>query len=98
MIRVGYRDGLKPGPCRVGGRPGRVLEVGMQSAFVEVGPDAAVGAEVVLLGPDALADGLADGRADGGGEVTEADVAAAWRTSPQEVLVRLTAAGPRVYR
>ena len=89
MIRVGYRDGLKPGPCRVGGRPSRVLEVGMQSAFVEVGPGDRRGAPVLLLGSEHPAD------PDG---LTESAVAAAWGVSPQEVLVRLTAAGPREYR
>ena len=34
---------------------------------------------------------------DHGRALTESDVAAAWQTSPQEVLVRLTAAGPRRY-
>ena len=89
VVIVGYRDGLKPGPCRVGGRPVTVLEVGMQSAFVEVGPDARVGDSVVLLGPDETT-----GPSDG---LSEAAVAAAWRVSPQEVLVRLSAAGVRQY-
>ena len=86
VVRVGYRDGLKPGPCRVGGRASRVLEAGMQSAFVEVGPGVRVGEAVTLLG-----------WAGDGGEVTERDVAASWGVSPQEVLVRLTGAGPRLY-
>ena len=93
VVLVGYRNGLKQGPCRVGGRPSRVLEVGMQSAFVEVGPDVIVGQPVVLLGPDE-----ADPHSDAASEpLTEADVAAAWHTSPQEVLVRLAAAGVRRY-
>ena len=85
MIRAGYRNGLRPGPCRVGEGSSRVLEVGMQSAFVECGPADRVGDDVVLLGGDA-------------GGPTEAAVAAAWGVSPQEVLVRLAAAGPRRYR
>lgn len=86
VIRVGYRQGLKAGPCRIGGRPSRVLEVGMQSAFVEVGPADRTGDPVVLLG------------SDGSDDLSESAVAAVWNVSPQEVLVRLTAAGPRQYR
>lgn len=93
VIRVGYANGLKPGPCRVGGRPSRVLEVGMQSAFVELGPGDRVGDPVVLLGSDDPAGG-----GDELSRVSELAVAKAWGVSPQEVLVRLTAAGRRDYR
>ena len=92
VIRAGYRNGLKPGPCRVGGRPSCVLEVGMQSAFVEIGPADRAGDEVVLLGPDDVA-----GNGDEMSWVTEQAVAMAWNVSPQEVLVRLTAGTPRHY-
>ncbi len=81
VIRAGYSNGLRPGPCRVGARPSRVLEIGMQSAFVECKPGDRVGDDVLLLGDD----------------LSEALLAAAWGVSPQEVLVRLTAAGPRRY-
>ena len=82
VIRAGYSDGLRPGgPCLVNGQRRRVPEVGMQSAFVELGPGDKTGDEVVLLG-------------DG---ITEGDVAAAWGTSPQEVLVRMCGLGPRSY-
>ena len=90
VIRVGYRNGLRPGPCRLGGRPGRVMEVGMQSAFVEIAPGDRAGDEVVLLGPD--------DDAEPSDALSESAVAAAWDVSPQEVLVRLTAAGRRSYR
>ena len=90
VVRAGYRNGLKAGPCRVGGRPSRVLEVGMQSAFVEVGPGDRPGDPVLLLGPD-------EDQPDAD-SLTELTVATAWGVSPQEVLVRLTAAGPREYR
>jgi alanine racemase len=92
VIRAGYGNGLKPGPCRVGGRPSRVLEVGMQSAFVEIGPSDRVGDDVVLLGSDTDAT-----NPDELSRVTERAVALAWGTSPQEVLVRLTAGGSREY-
>lgn len=82
VIRAGYADGLRPGgPCAVNGRRRRLPEVGMQTAFVELGPGDRAGDEVVLLG-------------DG---VTEADAAAAWGTTPQEVLVRLCGLGERSY-
>ena len=55
----------------VGGATGRVLEVGMQSAFVEIGPRDRAGDEVVLLG-----DGIAPG-----------DLAAAWGCTPHEALL-----------
>ena len=73
VIRGGYSNGLRPGVCRVNGGRRRVIEVGMQSAFVELDAADRVGDEVVLLGDD----------------LTEAEVAAAWRCTPQEVLARL---------
>jgi alanine racemase len=81
VILAGYSHGLRAGPCLVNGQPRRVPEVGMQSAFVELGPADRPGDEVVLLG-DSL---------------TEADVAAAWGTSPHEALVRLCRLGVRSY-
>jgi alanine racemase len=81
VIRLGYSNGLQSGPCIVNGIRRRVLEVGMQSAFVELGPSDRAGDEVVLLG-----DGL-----------TETDVAAAWQRSPQEALLRLAGMGIRRY-
>lgn len=81
VIRAGYSNGLRPGPCLVNGRRSRVIEVGMQSAFVEIGPADRAGDEVVLLG-----DGL-----------TESEVGVAWKASEQEVLVRLTRSGSLDY-
>jgi alanine racemase len=81
VILCGYSNGLRKGPCIINGQRHNILEVGMQSAFVEIGPADRVGDEVVLLG-----DGL-----------TEEEVAAAWATTPQEVLVRLGKAGKREY-
>ena len=82
VILMGYSSGLRPGPCSVNGERRRVVEVGMQSAFVELGAGDRVGDEVVLLG-------------DG---VTESDVAAAWGGSPQEALTTLARSGRRTYR
>lgn len=81
VIIAGYSNGLRPGPCLINGRRSRIIEVGMQSAFVELAPNDRAGDRVVLLGEG----------------VSEADVAAAWRTSPQEVLCRLCGAGNRRY-
>jgi alanine racemase len=71
VIGRGYSHGLRPGPCLVNGRRWRVLEVGMQTAFVEAAASDRVGDEVVLIG-----DGL---EAD--------EIGSAWEASGQQVLV-----------
>ena len=81
VILAGYSNGLKAGPCLINGQSSRILEVGMQSAFVETGPKDRAGDEVVLLG-DSL---------------TEQAVAAVWNTGPHECLLRLTSLGNRDY-
>ncbi|HWE02251.1 MAG TPA: alanine racemase [Tepidisphaeraceae bacterium] len=81
VILGGYSNGLRVGPCVINGRRSRVLEVGMQSSFVETTESDRVGDEVVLLG-----EGL-----------QETDVAAAWKSSPHEALTRLCGAGVRRY-
>ena len=79
VILCGYCNGLRKGPCLVNGQPRRILEVGMQSAFVEIGEKDRVGDEVVLLG-----DGLAP-----------ETIAKDWNCTPHEVIVRLAASGVR---
>jgi alanine racemase len=81
IILVGYSHGLKYGPCRINGRDSRLLEVGMQSAFVELNAEDRVGDEVFLLG-----EGL-----------TENHVADVWQVSPHEAMLRLVASGIRSY-
>jgi alanine racemase len=81
VIRAGYFNGLRPGPCLVNGRRSRVIEVGMQTAFVETCAADMVGDEVVLLG-DSL---------------SETEIAAEWKTSPHEALTRLAGTGIREY-
>jgi alanine racemase len=82
VIRCGYSNGYRAGaPCIVNGMRRRVLEVGMQSAFVELDAGDQVGDEVVMLGE----------------WLSEADVAAEWKCSPQEALLRLCGAGVRGY-
>jgi alanine racemase len=81
VILAGYSNGLRPGPCLVNGRSSQILEVGMQSAFVETSSRDRPGDEVVLLG-DSL---------------TEDPIASAWNTSPHEALLRFASAGVREY-
>ncbi len=82
VILGGYSNGLRPGRCVVNGQPARIVEVGMQSAYIDLtGLGARVGDEVVLLGPGAQAN----------------DLASDWGTSPHAVLVSLACAGRRVY-
>jgi alanine racemase len=73
VIVVGYSNGLRPGRCLINGQSRRILEVGMQSAYVEVGSEDRAGDEVVLLG-----DGL-----------TAQDLSPDWGCSPQDVVYRL---------
>jgi alanine racemase len=82
VIQCGYSNGLRAGPCLVNGVRRKLLEVGMQSTFVEIGSGDKIGDEVVLLG-----DGL-----------TEADLSQAWKDTEQQVLVNLTRAGQRFHR
>ncbi len=81
VILVGYSNGLRTGPCMVNGVRRSILEVGMQSAFVELGPNDRIGDAVTLLG-------------DG---ITEDDVAAAWSGSPHHALLQLAGSGQRSY-
>ena len=92
VILAGYSNGLRPGPCLVGGKLRKVVEVGMQSAFVALEPgDDAREEEVTLLG-------RADGDAGGAGPaVREEDVAAAWRCTPHEALMQLSRVGQLLY-
>ena len=73
VILAGYARGLRPGPCLVNGRPSRVLEVGMQSSFIQTNEADRAGDEVVLVG-----DGL-----------EAEQIGAAWKASAQAVLVQL---------
>jgi alanine racemase len=81
VILCGYSNGLRRGICLVNGKRRAVLEVGMQSAYVEIGPEDREGDEVLLLG-----DGL-----------NEAEIAQSWGGTQHSVLVALTAAGNRTY-
>jgi alanine racemase len=82
VIIGGYSDGMRAGASGlVNGQRRLIPEVGMQSAFVELGPMDKAGDEVVLLG-------------DG---ITAPDVATAWGTSPHEALYRLARLGERRY-
>jgi alanine racemase len=81
VILMGYAHGLRPGVCTVNGTQRRVLEVGMQTAFVEVGEKDRVGDEVALLDET----------------VNDQVLAEAWGVSPHEVILDLCATGRRIY-
>jgi alanine racemase len=81
VILAGYSHGLREGPCLVNGRQQRIIEVGMNSAYVTLSPTDRAGDEVVLLG-----DGLAP-----------EEIASDWRATAHEVLLRLTRLGIRSY-
>ena len=77
LILAGYSNGLSAGPCLINGKIQRILEVGMQSAFVEVDPHDQSGDEVVLLGD----------------QLNVQTIAKEWIKTPQEVLLRLSSCG-----
>jgi alanine racemase len=72
VIPCGYFHGLRKGTCLIAGVPQQIIEVGMQSAYVQIDRGDSPGDEVVLLG-----DGL-----------TEAQIAKDWGTTEQEVIAR----------
>jgi alanine racemase len=59
VILAGYSHGLRPGPCLINGRRSRVIETGMQSAFVECAAGDREGDEVILLGDGLEAEDVA---------------------------------------
>jgi alanine racemase len=73
VIIGGYSNGLSAGVCQVNGQRRKIAEVGMQSAYIEIGESDRAGDEVVLLG-----NGL-----------SAAEVAAAWGCSEHEALLRM---------
>ena len=85
VILCGYSNGLRKGPCLVGGERRSIREVGMQSAYVELEPGDEAD-EVILLG-----------RAEGGETLGEDEVAAAWHCNPHEALVYLARLGTQEF-
>lgn len=81
VILAGYANLLEPGPVLINGRPQRIIEVGMNTAFVTVDPPDRVGDEVVLLDD----------------KLNEDVLAAHHRVRPHEILCRYAAIGPRQY-
>jgi alanine racemase len=78
---MGYAHGLRAGFCSINGQRRRVIEVGMQSAFVESGPQDRPGDEVVLLDED----------------VNEQLLGKAWGCSGHEVLISMVRCGTMKY-
>ena len=81
IIFGGYSNNLRPGPVVINNRQQRILEVGMNTAFVSVAPSDREGDEVVLLGD----------------ELPELELARALQIRPHEVLCRYTGMGMRRY-
>ena len=81
VIMMGYAHGLRPGVCSVHGETRRVLEVGMQTAFVEAAPGDRVGDPVALMDDT----------------VNDQVLAELWGVSPHEVLLHLCGSGRRQY-
>lgn len=80
VILAGYYNGLRSGPCVMNGRRSRIVEVGMQSAYVLCQASDRIGDDVVLLG-----EGL-----------NEKEVADEWKCSPQAALTTLAGMGRRL--
>lgn len=81
-IVAGYSSGLRPGPVLINGRRQRIMEVGMQSAYVTLHENDRPADEVVLLG-----DGL-----------TEAEIAFAWGVTPHHALMVMATMGEQKAR
>lgn len=81
IVLLGYSNLAAPAVVLVNGRRERLLEVGMNTAFVSLSGPAQVGDEVVLLGDD----------------LSEHEVAKSLAVRPHEVLVRYCSMGPRRY-
>ena len=81
VILCGYSNGLRRGICLINGTRRNILEVGMQSAYVEIGPGDSAGDEVLLLGES----------------LSEAEVGQSSGITPHAALVALCGAGNRTY-
>lgn len=77
VILCGFTNGLRPGPCFIGDCVQKVIEVGMQSAFVAIGPNDRVGDQVELLGKNVPLDSIAGD----------------WKCPEQEVLTTMNRIG-----
>ncbi len=80
-ILAGYSHGLRPGPVMINGRRQRIMEVGMQSAYVTLDAADRAGDRVLLLG-----EGL-----------VEAEIAFAWGVTPHHALMVMARMGERTY-
>jgi alanine racemase len=76
-ILAGYSNGLRPGPVLINARRQRIMEVGMQSAYVTLHENDRAGDEVVLLGD----------------ELAEVEIAFAWCVTPHHALMAMATMG-----
>lgn len=81
VILSGYASGLRPGVVMINGQQRKILEIGMQSAFVEIDRNDKAGDPVHLLDDDLNANRLAS----------------IWKCTPQEVLISLCRFGRKDY-
>ena len=86
VFHGGYSHAMRRGIVHVNSSPRRIMEVGMQSAFIELLPTDKLGDEVVLLG-----DGLTEDAA------SAAASAAGFPLGQHEILLRACSMGQRVY-
>lgn len=73
IILCGFSHGLRVGPCFINGRHQRIIEVGMQSAYVTLNANDRVGDQVELLGKDVPLESIAN----------------EWKCTEQEVLTTM---------
>ncbi|MGE3182513.1 MAG: alanine racemase [Phycisphaerae bacterium] len=81
VIPVGYSHGLRAASAHVNGRAQRIVEVGMNTAFVTLHHNDRIGDQVVLLG----------------GPLTEKQIATETQSREHEVMCRYGAMGVRTY-
>lgn len=81
VILAGYSNGLRAGPVVINGRRQRILEVGMNTAFVSLHANDREGDDVLLLGD----------------ELPETELATHYQSRPHEILCRYGAMGQRTY-
>ncbi|MCP5002484.1 MAG: hypothetical protein GY941_00805 [Planctomycetes bacterium] len=81
IIPVGYSHGLRNGPCSIEGKLHKILEIGMQTTYIELSESNYSGQEVILFGDD----------------VNLSAISREWGTGQHEALVILSGMGKLLY-